>query len=80
MKASWGSRGIAALILKFGIAGRRMVSFTSRPTGAGIPVYASVSVWTVLSGGNQLPLPGIEPGCFQSVAYTTVCLWLCDCR
>jgi hypothetical protein len=58
---------MAPLILKLGIGGRRVVSSTSRPTGAGVPVYVSESVWTVLSGENHFPLPGFETGCFQAL-------------
>jgi hypothetical protein len=58
---------MAPLIPKLGIEGRRVVSFTFRLTNAGVPVYASESVWTVLSEENQLSLPGFEPGCFQAV-------------
>ena len=58
---------MAPLILKLGIGGRGVVSSTSRPTSAGVPVYVSESVWTFLSGENHLPLLGFEPGCFQAV-------------
>ena len=70
---------MAPFILKLRIGGRRVVSLTTRPTSAGVPVCAWMSAWTVLSGENELPLPGIEPGCFQAVAQTTVrdvCGWV----